>query len=66
MTALYGDFKRTLAKPISYYANRYKDTKEAIVCAFQSGAYTMKEIPEFFNVHYATVSRAARRAEKSG
>jgi DNA-binding MarR family transcriptional regulator len=32
--------------------------------AFGSGVYTMKEIGEFFGVHYSTVSRAVREFEE--
>jgi DNA-binding MarR family transcriptional regulator len=31
--------------------------------AFQTGVYSMKEIADFFSVHYSTVSRAVRRLE---
>ncbi len=32
--------------------------------AYGSGAYTMKEIGDFFGVHYMTVSRAVRRFQE--
>ncbi len=31
--------------------------------AFLTGVYTMKEIADYFRVHYSTVSRAVRRLE---
>ena len=55
--------KRGKAKSLSDYAKRYKDAKEAMACAYQSGGYTMKEIADYFKVHYATVSRAVRLFE---
>ncbi len=35
--------------------------REAMARAFQTGVYTMREIADFFGVHYSTVSRAVRR-----
>lgn len=57
--------KRGKPEPLSKYAKRYKAQKEAMARAYESGGYTMKEIADFFNVHYATVSRAVRLAEKT-
>jgi len=31
--------------------------------AFASGGYTLKEIADYFGVHYSTVSRAVKRGE---
>lgn len=56
--------RRSIAKPISYYATRYKDKKRGIVEAYLTGDYTMKDIAGHFNVHYSTVSRAITKAEK--
>ena len=36
---------------------------EAMATAYQSGAYTMAEIADYFGVHYMTVSRAVRSCE---
>jgi putative transposase len=57
--------RRLPPKPLSYYAGRFADPHRAMVAAFQSGAYTMQAIAAHFGVHYATVSRAVRRAEKA-
>jgi hypothetical protein len=53
------------AKPqsLEYYASNY-EPKKAMYEAYRSGHYTMKVIAEFFDVHYATVSRAIRKYEK--
>jgi transposase len=32
--------------------------------AYATGDYSMKEVADFFGVHYATVSRAAKQAEE--
>jgi hypothetical protein len=36
---------------------------EGIVSPYASGDYLMKDIPDEFNVHYLTVSRAIKKAE---
>jgi putative transposase len=37
---------------------------EAMARAYSSGAYTMKDIADYFGVHYMTVSRAVERFER--
>jgi hypothetical protein len=58
--------RRPKAKPLQHYESRYKDKKRAIVEAYTTGYYTMKEIAEHFRVHYSTVSRAIKKAEEVG
>jgi transposase-like protein len=55
--------RRCKAKPLQYYAMRYKDKKQAMVQAYSTGDYTMKEIAGHFDVHYSTVSRAIKKSE---
>jgi len=55
--------RRVLAKPLAAYEHDYADSREAMACAFLSGAYTLQEIADHFNVDYSTVSRAVRRHE---
>jgi putative transposase len=55
--------RRALAEPLAVLAHRYPVRHEAMARAFQSGAYSMQEIADYFGVHYATVSRAVRRLE---
>jgi DNA-binding MarR family transcriptional regulator len=55
--------RRSVAKPLAQYRSTYVDRDVAMAEAYASGAYTMKEIGEFFGVHYMTVSRAVRRLE---
>lgn len=50
--------QRSKARPLNDNAPRCQNPKEAISCAYQSGAYTMMEITNFYHVHHATVSRA--------
>ena len=55
--------RRPLAPPLSEYGDTMVDKKMAMAAAYASGDYTMQEIAVYFRVHYATVSRAVKRAE---
>ena len=55
--------KRSQALALSEYETNYKTRNEAMAKAYYSGAYTMREIAEYFAVHYMTVSRAVRQFE---
>lgn len=56
--------KRVMAMSLAEYKNRYQSRNEAMVNAYNTGAYSMREIAEYFDVHYMTVSRAVRLFEK--
>jgi REP-associated tyrosine transposase len=49
--------KRPVAKSLSHYKNISTNRNEAIDKAYKSGAYSMKEIADFFAIHYSTVSK---------
>lgn len=53
--------QRPPAKPLTHYARRYSDEKQAMAKAYETGRYTLKEIADYFGVHYSTVSRAVAR-----
>ncbi len=55
--------KRPLAKPLDWYLEQSPDRNTAMAQAYRSGHYTMKEIADWFGVHYSTVSRAVKSAE---
>ena len=55
--------RRAQAKPLAYYAS-FSDRNAGIVAAYQTGDYTMKAIADEFGLHYATVSRIVKGAEK--
>jgi len=55
--------RRPLAKPLPWYEENAGDQKKAMALAYASGDYTMKEISEWFCVHYSTVSRAVKLFE---
>ncbi len=54
--------RRPMAKPLGQY-DQDGPHYQAMAKAYLSGDYSMKEIADFFDVHYATVSRAVKRLE---
>ncbi|MBI5891514.1 MAG: transposase [Nitrosomonadales bacterium] len=57
--------RRAMAKPLEHYAARSKERDEAIVNAYHSGAYCMKEIGDHFGLHYSRVSRIIANRRKA-
>ena len=55
--------RRRLARSLEWYEAQYEQRDSGMVSAYRSGDYTMKEIADWFGVHYATVSRALKKAE---
>jgi len=55
--------RRALAKPFQYYVDRETTRQKAMAKAYLSGNYAMKDIADWFGVHYSTVSRAVRQSE---
>ena len=55
--------RRPLAKPLSHYREKLPDARTGMAAAYATGDYTMQEIAECFEVHYATVSRAVKHQE---
>ena len=49
--------KRPLAKPLLHYQKQFKNRDRAICEAFKSRGYSMKEIGDFFGLHYSRISR---------
>jgi len=58
--------KQAPAKPLDYFADHYKTRDESMAQAYWSGHYTLAQVGEYFNVSYATVSRAVKKLEKNG
>ena len=52
--------KRKIPKPLGYYERKYKDQRKAICNAYLSGGYTLKEIGDYFQKHYSTISRIVK------
>jgi putative transposase len=57
--------RRPPAKPLAEYVALCPDRDAAIVAAYASGGYTLKQIGEYFNLHYARISRIVRRAREA-
>ncbi|VAW70301.1 hypothetical protein MNBD_GAMMA10-2341 [hydrothermal vent metagenome] len=57
--------RRPLARSLQWYEESTVERKKAMTLAYVSGEYTMKEIAEWFGVHYSTVSRAVKLFEEN-
>jgi len=55
--------RRVMAKTLAEYQQVSKTRNEAMSKAYHSGVYTMREIGDYFEAHYMTVSRAVRQFE---
>lgn len=55
--------RRALVKTLNQYKASCESKEEAMAQAYRSGAYTMGQIAQHFEVHYMTVSRAVRKVE---
>jgi putative transposase len=53
--------RQRVARTLAQYAREHGERDAAIAAAYASGAYTLKAIGEHFGLHYATVSRIARK-----
>jgi len=47
-------------KELSYYAKKYKMRNDAIISAYESGGYSLKEVGDYFKLHYSTVSEIVK------
>jgi len=56
---------RMKAKSLHHYQQKSKSRNKAIQKAFASGGYSMKEIGDYFKVHYSTVSRVVNAQSKT-
>jgi putative transposase len=57
--------KRQVAKPLTYYEKEYKDRNTAISKTYRSGSYSLKEIGDYYNLHYSWVSRIVKAKNKT-
>jgi len=55
--------KRRLARPLPEYEAQASSRDEAIAAAYPCGGYTMKEIGEYFGLHYSWISRLLKALE---
>ena len=52
--------KRKVAQSLQVYEQMASSRDEAIYSAFMSGGYKMKEIGEYYGLHYSTVSKVIK------
>jgi putative transposase len=52
--------RRPLPKPLAEIAEEH-ERDEAILCAYASGGYSLKEIGDHFDLHYSHVSRIVKK-----
>ncbi len=57
--------KRQAAKPLGYYKKKYSGRDLAIFNDYVSGGYSMKEIGDYFELHYSWVSRLLQARNKA-
>ncbi|MCK4707676.1 MAG: transposase [Gammaproteobacteria bacterium] len=57
--------KRQAAKLLDYYEKKYSDRDTSIFKAYESGAYSMKAIGDYFGLHYSWVSRIIKAMDKT-
>jgi len=57
--------RRKVAKPLSYYSDKYKDRDQGVCVAYQSGVYSMREVGEHFGLHGSSVSKIIKQANDS-
>lgn len=55
--------RRKPAKSLKEYQDKNTNRNDAIVEAYQTGAYTMNEIANYFGCHYSTVSRVVAKCK---
>lgn len=48
---------RPVSKPLTKYAELANDRDSAILAAYRNGAYSLREIGDFFGLHYSRGSR---------
>ncbi len=53
--------RRAPAPSLAAMAKTYHSRDDAVVAAYATGAYSYREIAEFFGVHLATVGRIVRK-----
>ena len=55
--------KRKIPSSLDYYESKFKDQEKAILNAYLSGGYTLKELGDHFGKHYSTISRIIKAKE---
>jgi len=54
---------RPRPKALPEYAREHVQRNDAIVAAYRSGGYTMREIGDYFSLHYSRISKIIHVAD---
>jgi len=57
--------RRQVAKSLEYYEKKYINRNTSILKAYESGAYSMKDIGDYYKLHYSRVSRIIKAKGKT-
>ena len=57
--------KRAKAQSLDYYARHNSTRNQAILASYASGSYSMKQIGDYFGLHYSWISRVVSSYEKA-
>jgi hypothetical protein len=57
--------KRQVAESLAYYEKKYSDRNTAISKSYESGGYSLKDIGDYYNLHYSRVSRIIKAKGKT-
>ena len=55
--------QRPPAKPLADYVRQSPERNDAIVAAYRSGAYTLRDIGDYFGLHYSRISKILQAAD---
>lgn len=56
--------RRAVPKTLDWYASNTSERDEAIRLAYDSGGYSMREIGDFFGLHYSRISKILKLVER--
>jgi len=59
----WSSYRVRIGLPIAGYLKQENGRNQAITKAYQSGGFTLAEIPAFFNLHYSTVMVIVRKSK---
>jgi hypothetical protein len=57
--------QRSIPKSLSYYEKHGSTRNDAIIKSYASGGYSMKEIADYYGLHYSWISRIVSNASEA-
>lgn len=55
--------RRSIPKSLKFYSENYSDRNSAIINAYKSGGYSMKEVGKYFGLSCSMVSRVLKNSK---